>query len=120
MGGKAVLKNVAYNSYDAQKTHGDGIDVKGRARVVVAKGVTDIVVNIQSSFPVILDGDIEEVNVEISDACAVVEGSIGKVNVRKGAQKAEIQVAQAGHVGRMKADEEVLVLAENINEVNIL
>lgn len=117
--GKAILKNVAYNSYDANKAHGAGIDVRGRARVVVAKDITNMIVNLQSSYPVVLAGEIEAVNVESSDASAVIEGTIKKMNVKKGAKNTKIQVSDKAKVTAIKADEPVVVLAENINDVTI-
>jgi uncharacterized repeat protein (TIGR02543 family) len=116
--GKAVVENVAYHSYKANKAHGKGIDVKGRAKIVVAP-LTKIIVNIKSDYPVVLAGDVEELNVEAPGASAIVEGRINKVNVRKGAKAAEIQVADNAEVKNLKADEPVIVLAENIEKLNI-
>lgn len=119
VGGKAVLKNVAYNSYDANKPHGRGIDVKGRAKVVIAPTVTNVIINIQSIFPIVLQGTVSEVNVEAEGASAIVQGTVKKVNIKKGAKDAKIQLTASAQVTSMKMDEPVTVLAENINTVVI-
>lgn len=119
VGGKAIIENVAYHSYKANKTHAGGIDVKGRARIVVAPSVIDVIVNIQSEFPVVLSGLVDELNVESSMASAIVEGTINKINIKKGAKNAEIQVAKDAKVKHLKADEHINVLAENIDTLNI-
>lgn len=118
--GKAVLENVAYNSYDANKSHGKGIDVRGRAKVKVAATVSNAIINIQSYFPVILEGTIGEVNLESAGASAIVKATVNKINIRKGAKNAQVQMAGNATLAIIKADEVVKLLAENLNILDII